>query len=364
MNLFTKSTATHPMNLPLRRLPHSVHYNGPQLVMAAVLVVSGLMPAWAGKTLDAVRQRGSVKCGVSTGVAGFSAPDTKGLWTGLDVDVCRAIAAAVLGDANKVTFVPLNAQQRFASLQSGQIDVLSRNTSWTLTRDASLGFHFAAITYYDGQGFLVPKKIKVTSAKQLRNAQVCVQAGTTTEKNLSDFSRSQGVPLKPVVFDTFEAAFKAFFAGRCQAYTTDASGLASVRNKEAPKPDDYLILPELISKEPLGPVVRRGDDEWFGIVKWSVFAMLEAEELGLTRANVDAQRASTDPAIQRFLGTGEDMGKLLGLDKTWSYRIVKTVGNYGEVFERNVGSGSLLKLPRGLNRQWSQGGLMYAPPIR
>ncbi|MDE2401634.1 MAG: amino acid ABC transporter substrate-binding protein [Burkholderiales bacterium] len=330
----------------------------------AALLLTGSHSAWAGKTLDAIRQRGNVQCGVSTGVAGFSAPDSKGQWTGLDVDVCRAIAAAVLGDGNKVKFVPLNAQQRFASLQSGQVDVLSRNTSWTLTRDASLGFNFAAVTYYDGQGFLIAKKLKITSAKQLRNAQVCVQAGTTTEKNLSDFSRAHGVPLKPVVFDTFEAAFKAFFAGRCQAYTTDASGLASVRNKEAPKPDDYLILPELISKEPLGPLVRRGDDDWFAIVKWSVFAMLEAEELGLTQANIDGQRNSNDPAIQRFVGTGEDMGKLLGLNKAWSYSIVKAVGNYGEVFERNVGSASPLKLPRGANRLWNQGGLMYAPPIR
>jgi len=335
------------------------------LLSAVALVTLVAMPsAWAGKTLESVRQRGSLQCGVSTGVAGFSAPDSKGQWSGLDVDVCRAVAAAVLGNPNKVVFSPLNAQQRFASLQSGQIDVLSRNTSWTLTRDASLGFEFAAVTYYDGQGFLVPRKLKVTSAKQLRNAQVCVQAGTTTEKNLSDFSRSQGVPLKPVVFDTFEAAFKAFFAGRCQAYTTDASGLASVRNKEAPNPDDYLILPELISKEPLGPLVRRGDDEWFTIVKWTVFALIEAEELGVTQANIDAQRKSADPAIQRFVGSTEDMGKLLGLDKDWAYRIIKSVGNYGEVFERNVGAQSALKLQRGLNRQWKQGGLMYAPPIR
>lgn len=321
-------------------------------------------PAWSGATLDAIRERGQVKCGVSTGVAGFSAPDSKGRWTGLDVDVCRALAAAVLGDGNRVNFVPLNSQQRFTSLQSGQVDLLSRNTSWTLTRDASLGFHFAAVTYYDGQGFLVPKKLKVSSAKQLRNAQVCIQSGTTTEKNLSDFSRSQGVPFKPVVYDSFEAAFKAFFSGRCQAYTTDASGLAIVRNKEAPHPEDYMILPELISKEPLGPLVRRGDDEWFAIVKWTVFAMIEAEELGLTQANIDSFRASPSPSIQRFVGTGEDMGKLLGLDKAWSYRIVKAVGNYGEVYERNVGAGSMLKLPRGPNRLWSQGGLMYVPPIR
>ena len=320
--------------------------------------------AWAGKTLDTIKQRGAIQCGVSAGVAGFSAPDSKGRWSGLDVDVCRAVAAAVLGDPDKVKFVPLNAQQRFASLQSGQVDLLSRNTSWTLTRDASLGFHFAAITYYDGQGFLVPKKFKVTSAKQLKGAQVCVQAGTTTEKNLADFSRANNLGIKPVVFDTFEAAFKALFSGRCQAYTTDASGLASVRNKEAPNPDDYLILPELISKEPLGPLVRRGDDEWFAIVKWTVFALQEAEELGLTQANVDQGARSTDPAVLRFVGASEDTGKLLGLDKAWAQRAVKAVGNYGEVFERNVGAKSLLKLPRGLNKQWNQGGLVYAPPIR
>lgn len=320
--------------------------------------------AFAGKTLDAIRQRGQVQCGVSTGVAGFSAADAKGRWSGLDVDVCRAMAAAVLNDPEKVVFSPLNAQQRFAALQSGQVDILSRNTSWTLTRDASLGMSFAAITYFDGQGFLVPKKIKVTSAKQLKNAQVCVQSGTTSEKNLSDFSRANKLAIKPVVFDSFEAAFKALFAGRCQAYTADASGLASVRNKEAPNPDDYVILPELISKEPLGPAVRRGDDEWLAIVKWTVFALQEAEELGLTQANIDAQKTSQDPAIQRFIGTGEDMGKLLGLDKQWAYRAVKAVGNYGEIFERNVGTQSPVKLPRGLNRLWNQGGLIYAPPIR
>jgi general L-amino acid transport system substrate-binding protein len=333
-------------------------------VVIALMLFSASLTAHAGKTLDAVRQRGMVQCGVSSGVAGFSAPDSKGHWSGLDVDICRAVAAAVLGDREKVTFTALSSQQRLAALQSGQIDVLSRNTSWTLTRDASLGLHFTAITYFDGQGFLVPKKLKVGSAKQLKNAQVCVQSGTTTEKNLADYSRANKLGIKTVVFDNFEASFKAFFSGRCQAYTTDASALASLRNKEAPKPDDYVVLPELISKEPLGPVVRRGDDEWMAIVKWTVFALLEAEELGLTQANVDAQGTSTDPAVLRFVGAGEDMGKLLGLDKTWAARAVKAVGNYGEVFERNVGKGSPLQLPRGANRLWTQGGLMYAPPIR
>ena len=334
------------------------------LALFLALCLAAPLPSIAGKTLDGVRQRGHVTCGVSTGVAGFSAPDAQGQWRGLDVDVCRALAAAVLGSPDKVKFVPLNAPQRFAALQSAQVDVLSRNTSWTLTRDASLGFHFTAITYFDGQGFLVPSKLQVTTAKQLKNAQVCVQAGTTTEKNLADFSRTHKLNIKPVVFDTYEASFKALFSGRCQAYTADASALSSLRNKEAPNPADYAILPDLISKEPLGPVVKRGDDEWFAIVKWTVFALLEAEELGVTQARAAALASSTDPAIQRLLGGGEDTGKLLGLDKTWALRAIQAVGNYGEVFDRNVGSKSPLKLPRGANRPWNQGGLMYAPPIR
>jgi general L-amino acid transport system substrate-binding protein len=331
--------------------------------MGTTLMLASL-GAQAGGVLDGVKQRGQLRCGVSTGVVGFSAPETASRWKGLDVDICRAVAAAVLGDGNKVSYTPLNAQQRFAALQSGQIDLLSRNTSWTLTRDASLGLHFAAVTYYDGQGFLVHKKHKVTNARQLKGAQVCVQAGTTTEKNLADHSRRHQLNIKPVVFDTFEAAFKAFFAGRCQAYTTDASGLASVRNKEAQNPDDYVILPEMISKEPLGPMVKRGDDEWLAIVKWSVFALLEAEELGLTQANIATRKTDTDPVIQRFVGSTEDMGKLLGLDRQWAVRIIQTTGHYGEIFERHVGQQSPLKLPRGLNKLWSQGGLMYAPPIR
>ena len=332
----------------------------------ALMLSSALawQPAQAGKVLDSIRQRGQLVCGVSNGVAGFSAPDAKGRWQGLDVDVCRAVAAAVLGSGEKVRFTPLNATQRFASLQSGQVDILSRNTSWTLTRDASLGLHFTAITYFDGQGFLVPSKLKLSSAKQLKGAQVCVQAGTTTEKNLADFSRTHGLGIKPVVFDTYEAGFKALFSGRCQAYTADASALSSIRNKEAPRPDDYTLLPDVISKEPLGPAVKRGDDEWFAIVKWTIYALQEAEELGVTQAKAGSQASSTDPAIQRLLGGGEDMGKLLGLDKAWAQRAIQAVGNYGEIFERNVGKNSPLNLPRGLNRPWSQGGLMYAPPLR
>jgi general L-amino acid transport system substrate-binding protein len=283
----------------------------------------------------------------------------------LDVDVCKAIAASVLKDASKIKWVPLNAQQRFAALQSGEIDILSRNTTWTLTRDASLGLEFTGVTYYDGQGFMVPVKSKITSAKQLKGATVCVQSGTTTEKNLNDYSKSAGLSMKPVVFETQEAADKAYDAGRCQAYTTDASGLASIRNKALSKPDDHLILPELISKEPLGPSVRRGDDEFFTIAKWVVFALIEAEEYGITQGNVDQMKAeSKDPVVQRILGTSEDTGKLLGLDKDWAYRALKAVGNYGEIFERNVGPKSPLKLPRGANNLWSKGGYMYAPPVR
>ena len=323
-----------------------------------------LADAHAGKTLEQIRQRSQLVCGVSTGVIGFSAADSQGNWSGLDVDVCRAIAAAVLGNAGKVKYVPLNAQQRFTALQSGEVDVLLNNATWTLTRDASLGLHFTAVTYYDGQGFLVPKKLKITSAKQLKNAEICVQSGTTTEKNLNDYFRMQGIKIKPVVFDKFETALKALFSGRCQAYTTDTSALAFIRSKEAPRPDDYLILPELISKEPLGPVVRRGDDEWFAIVKWVVFALIEAEEYGITQANLEQMKASGNPAIQRLLGTAEDSGKLLGLDKEWAARALKTVGNYGEIFQRNVGGDSPLKLPRGLNALWNKGGLLYAPPVR
>jgi len=322
-------------------------------------------PVWAGQTLHAVQQRGSLKCGVTNGVAGFSAPDSKGHWTGLDVDTCRAVAAAVLGDANKVEFVPLNAQQRFAALQAGEVDMLARNTTWTLTRDASLGLHFTSITYYDGQGFLVPKKIKVTSAKQLKGATICTQAGTSNEKNAADWFRAQNVPVKTLVFESFEASFKAFFSGRCQAFTTDASTLAGLRNKEASNPDDYVILPELISKSPLAPAVRRGDDEWFAIVKWVPYALIEAEELGITQANADPLKADgKNPQVQRLLGGGEDLGKLLGLDKDWALRAIKAVGNYGEMFDRNVGPKSVLGLPRGLNNLWNKGGLMYAPPLQ
>ena len=332
--------------------------------LATTLMLLSAPAAHAGKTLEQVRQRGQLICGVSTGVVGFSAADSKGHWSGLDVDICRALAAAVLGDAGKIKWVPLNAQQRFTALQAGEIDVLSRNTSWTLTRDASLGLHFTAVTYYDGQGFMVAKKSRITSARQLNNAEVCVQSGTTSEKNLGDYARTQNIKIKPVVFEKFEASIKAFFSGRCQAYTTDASALAFIRAREAPKPDDYVILPELISKEPLAPMVRRGDDEWLAIVTWVIHALVEAEEYGITQTRVGALKNDPNPAIQRLLGGGENIGKSLGLNAEWSANALKAVGNYGEIFQRNVGTGSALNLPRGLNAQWNKGGLMYAPPIR
>jgi general L-amino acid transport system substrate-binding protein len=337
-----------------------------RILPAAALAVMTLAcaPAQAGKTLDEIKTRGQVICGVHTGLPGFSAADSQGNWSGIDVDVCRAIAAAVLGDGNKVKWVPLSAQQRMTALQSGEIDILSRNTTWTLTRDASLGLNFTGVTYYDGQGFMVSKKSKITSAKQLKGLQVCVQAGTTTEKNLTDFSRTNKLNIKPVVFEKIEAAEAAYFSGRCQAYTTDASGLASTRNQHAPKPEDHAILPELISKEPLGPVVRRGDDEWFAIAKWVLFGLIESEEYGITQANVDQMKSSDNPSVQRILGVSDDTGKLLGLDREWMVHALKAVGNYGEMFDRNVGANSPLKLPRGLNALWNKGGIQYAPPIR
>ena len=333
--------------------------------LAATVGTLVATPAFAGKTVDAIKARGQVICGVNTGLAGFSAADSAGKWSGLDVDVCRAVAAAVLGDGEKVKYVPLNAQSRFTALQSGEVDVLSRNTTFSLTRDASLGLSITTPTYYDGQGFMVPVKSKIKSAKQLKGQTVCVQSGTTTEKNLTDFSKASGLNIKPVVFERVEAATGAYFSGRCVAYTADASGLASVRNKEAKNPDEHVILPELISKEPLGPMVRRGDDEWTAIVKWTVFGLLAAEEYGVTAAKVDDLIAnSKDPVVGRILGSTEDTGKLLGLDKDWLARAIKTTGNYGEIFERNVGPKTAIKLPRGLNNLWNNGGIQYAPPLR
>ncbi len=320
--------------------------------------------AYAATTLETVKARGQLVCGVNTSAPGFSSVDSKGNWTGLDVDVCRAVAAATLGDAKKVKFVPLSSPQRFSALQAGEVDLLARNTTWTMTRDTTTGAIFTAVTYYDGQGFMVPKRLNVKSAKQLNGATICVQSGTSSEKSLADYFGVNKMKFKTVVFDTTEATQAAFFSGRCQAYTTDMSDLAGARLNSG-KPADYEILPDLISKEPLAPAVRRGDDEWLSIVRWSIFTMLNAEELGITKANADEKLAKDmTPDVQRILGATEDMGKMLGLDKQWSYRIIKQVGNYGESFEANMGPKSALGLPRGNNNLWTQGGLLYAPPIR
>jgi general L-amino acid transport system substrate-binding protein len=312
-------------------------------------------------TLDSVRSRGHLQCGVNTGLAGFSQPDSKGVWRGVDVDVCRAVAAAVLGDAGKVRYTPLTAQQRFTAVQSGEVDILSRNTTWTITRDTSLGLNFVGVNYYDGQGFMVPKKLNVKSAKQLNGATVCVQPGTTTELNLSDYFRANKMSFKPVVIEKMEEVLNAYFAGRCDVYTTDVSGLVAVRASRAPKPAEHVILPEVISKEPLGPAVRHGDDRWFDVVKWSLYAMIEAEELELSSKNIEQQAGSANPSIQRFVGATGDIGKMLGLDNKWAFNIVKQVGNYGESFDAHL---KPLGFERGLNNLWNKGGLMYAPPIR
>ena len=333
------------------------------LVLAAALLLPGFVHA--GKTVDAIRERGQLACGVSTGVAGFSAADSKGEWRGMDVDICRAIAAAVLKDPAKVRWSPLTSQQRFTALQSGEIDILSRNTTWTLGRDAGQGLVYAGYVFIDGQGFLVHKRSGVTAATQLNGAEICVQTGTTTERNLAEFGRANKIQFKTLMFENLRAVLKAFFSGRCQAFTADASALASIRANDSGKPADYVVLPERISEEPLGPVVRRGDEDWFAIVRWTLFALLEAEERGITQANVDEMRKrSGDPAVLRLLGASEDVGKPLGLDKEWVYRMLKAVGNYGEIFERNVGPGSLLQLPRGINALPRDGGVMYSPPFR
>jgi len=331
------------------------------LAGALAFAITWAGSAFAESTLAAVKAKGYVQCGVNTGLAGFSQPDSKGVWHGLDVDVCRAVAAAVFGDASKVHYTPLTAQQRFTALQSGEIDLLSRNTTWTYTRDTNLGLTFAGVDYYDGQGFMVPKKLGVKSAKDLNGATICVQPGTTTELNLADYFRANNMKFKPVVIEKLEEVTSAFFSGRCDVYTTDVSGLVSTRGARAPNPADYEILPEVISKEPLGPVVRRGDDQWFDIVKWSLFAMINAEEMGLTSQNISQYLNSTNPAIQRFVGTSGDLGKMMGVDNRWAYNIIKEVGNYGESFERNL---KPLGFKRGLNNLWTHGGILYAPPIR
>jgi len=335
--------------------------------IAAAALIGAAGTAHAGKDLDAVKARGQLICGVNTGVAGFALADSQGKWTGLDVDVCRAVAAAIFGDSEKVKYVPTTAQQRFTALQSGEVDMLARNTTITLTRDTALGLDFTAVDYYDGQGFMVNKKLGVKSAKELNGATVCVQPGTTTELNLADYFRANKMTFKPVVIEKVEEVRAAFFSGRCDVYTNDSSSLYATRAANVPppaKPEDFIILPEIISKEPLAPAVRHGDNQFADIVRWTQYAMLEAEEYGISSKTVDEMLKSENPTIKRILGVTPGMGKALGVDEKWVYNIVKQVGNYGESFDRNVGSGSILKIERGLNNLWTKGGLQYAMPIR
>jgi general L-amino acid transport system substrate-binding protein len=333
------------------------------LVVTLALAAGLTAQAASAQTLKAVKDRGMLSCGVSQGLPGFSSPDDKGNWTGLDVDICRAIAAAVFNDASKIKFVPLSAKDRFTALQSGEIDVLSRNTTWTLSRDTSLGANFTGVTYYDGQGFMVKKALKVNSALELNSASVCVQQGTTTEQNLADYFKGNNMKYEVIAFATNDEAVKAYESGRCDVFTTDVSGLYADRLKLA-NVADHVVLPEVISKEPLGPMVRHGDDQWLDIVKWTLYAMVTAEELGMTQKNVDEMAKSDKPEVKRAVGTDGNLGEQLGLTKDWLVRIVKAVGNYGESFERNVGAGSKLGIARGLNQLWSKGGIQYAPPIR
>jgi general L-amino acid transport system substrate-binding protein len=333
------------------------------LVLTLAIAAGFSIQAASAQTLKTIKDRGLLSCGVTQGIAGFSLPDDKGNWTGLDVDVCRAIAAAVFNDPSKVKFVPLSAKDRFTALQSGEIDVLSRTTTWTLSRDTSLGANFTGVTYYDGQGFMVKKSLKVNSALELNSASVCVATGTTTELNLADYFKGNNMKYEVIAFATADETIKAYESGRCDVFTTDASGLYAERLKLA-NPADHIVLPEIISKEPLGPMVRHGDDQWFDIVKWTLFAMITAEELGITQKNVDEKAKSDNPELKRVFGTDGNLGEQLGLTKDWVVRIVKAVGNYGESFDRNVGPGSKLGIARGLNNLWNKGGIQYAPPIR
>lgn len=319
--------------------------------------------ASAQATLNSVKQKGSLTCGSHGSFPGFGAPDAQGNWSGLDVDLCRAIAAAIFDDPSKVQFVPLSAKDRFAAVQSGQVDVLARNATVTMSRDTQLGLDFPAINYYDGQGFLVRKSLGVASAKELNGKSVCVDQGTTTELNLADYFRGNAMTYQPVSFPTSDEAKKAYEAGRCDAFTTDMSSLASARVQFS-NPDEHVTLPEVISKEPLGPAVRHSDNNWADIVRWTFNAMLDAEELGVTKANVDQMKSSDNPEIKRLLGTEGKFGEAVGLTNDWAVRIIRHVGNYGESFERNVGEGSRLKIKRGQNALWTQGGLQYGIPVR
>ena len=333
------------------------------IAASAVLASLSLTGAQAG-TLQDVQKKGFVQCGVSQGNPGFSNPDAAGNYTGFDVDVCRAVSAAIFGDADKVKYSPLSSKERFTALQSGEVDMLSRTTTWTLVRDTALGLNFAGVNYYDGQGFLVRKDLGVKSAMDLAGASVCVSIGTTTELNMADFFRQHKMKYNPVVFEKSDEVIAAYDSGRCDVYTTDQSSIAAQRTK-LKNPSAHVVLPEIISKEPLGPVVRHGDDQWLDVVKWSLYAMVEAEENGITSKNVDSMKAtSSNPVVKRVLGMEGDMGKNLGLSPDWAYNIIKLVGNYGESFEKHIGPKTALGLSRGLNAQWNKGGIQYAMPIR
>jgi general L-amino acid transport system substrate-binding protein len=334
------------------------------VLAAAGVVVALAGSAQAGPTLDKVKQAGQISCGVNTGQAGFAAPDSQGRWAGFNIDICKALSAAIFGAVDKVKYVPLTSQQRFTALQSGEVDLLSNNTTDTLQRDTALGLNFAPVVFYDGQGFMVPKKLGVKSAKELNGSTICVAQGTTSELNLADYFRGNNMQYKPVVIEKIDEIEAAFYSGRCDVYSGDASGLNANRLSRAPNPDDYVILPERISKEPLAPVVRHGDDEWNDIVRWVVYALFEAEEKGITSKNVDDMLKSDDPNIKRMLGVTPGAGKALGLDEKWAYNAIKLVGNYGEIFDRNLGKDTELKFERGLNDLWTRGGLIYAMPIR
>ena len=334
-------------------------------VFLGALTVAGLTAgAAAAATLEDVQARGALNCGVTTGLVGFAAPDADGVWDGFDVGLCRAIAAAVLGDATAVEFVPTTGKTRFTALASGEIDVLARNTTWTFSRDVDLKFDFLGVNYYDGQGFMVPKSLGVTSAKELDGATVCIQTGTTTELNLADFFRANGISYEPVPIETNAEAQPLYLEGACDVYTTDASGLAATR-ASFENPGDHIVLPEIISKEPLGPLVRHGDNDWGDIVRWTLNALIAAEELGVTSENVAEMAQGTDnPEINRLLGTEGNLGAMFGLDADWAARAIAAVGNYGELFDRTIGEDTAIGLSRGLNAQWTEGGLLYSPPFR
>ncbi|MBO9451698.1 General L-amino acid-binding periplasmic protein AapJ precursor [Falsiruegeria litorea R37] len=334
-------------------------------VFLGAFTVAGLAAAAAAAgTMDDVKARGKLNCGVTTGLVGFAAPDANGEWKGFDVAVCRAVAAAVLGDASAVEFVPTTGKTRFTALASGEIDMLARNTTWTFSRDVDLKFEFTGVNYYDGQGFMVPKELGVSSAKELDGATVCIQTGTTTELNLADFFRSNNISYEPVPIETNAEAQQQYLAGACDVYTTDASGLAATR-ATFENPGDHVLLPEIISKEPLGPLVRHGDHEWGDVVRWTLNALISAEELGITSANIGEMSAGTNnPEINRILGTEGTLGEMLGLDAEWSKRAIAAGGNYGEIFAQNIGEETPIGLARGLNAQWTEGGLLYSPPFR